>query len=220
MAENNVQVQIDEVNRKLDRVLEFMEYQSRKREEFDDLMEDVSIVAKDVVRNSVNILDKAQVDLDSCGLSCLLIKLLQNLGTFHEMLDMMESARDFMKDVTPILHQVGLDAVNKMNELDQKGYFEFIKAMGNFLDKMVQTIKPEDFRRIEQNMEGLAAILRNLSEPALIAALNKATLALTTVKMDDNLDNRSMWKLLKEMRSPEIRKTVSYSLRLLQAINS
>jgi uncharacterized protein YjgD (DUF1641 family) len=219
MAEKNIQEQITEVNRKLDHVLEFIEQQNRKREEFDDLAEDVSIVAKDAVRNTVLMLDKAQVELDTCGLSCLFIKVMQNIGTFHEMLEMMESARDFIKDVTPVLHQVGLDAVNKMNEFDQKGYFEYLAALGRFVDKWVQTFTVEDINRLESNMDHVAGILRNLSDTDFLAGLSRTTKAITRVKMDDTLDNKSLWKIFLQMKSPEVRKSISYSLRLLQEIN-
>src|SRR5512142_2496718 len=139
MEDKNIQEQILNLDQKLDRLLEFVELQNRKRKEFDDLVTDVSIVAKDAFKHSVVMLDKAQVELDSCGISCLIVKILQNLDTFHEMLGMMESARDFMKDATPILHQAGLDAVKKMNELDQKGYFEYMRQLGRIMDKWIQT---------------------------------------------------------------------------------
>ena len=219
MAEQNIQEQITIINQKLDMILENIQQQQRKREEFDDLVQDVNIVAKDAFRQSVILLDKAQVELDSCGISCLIIKILQNLDTFHDMLEMMESARDFMKDVTPVLHQMGLDAVNKMNELDQKGYFEFIKTLGRLMDKLIQTIQPEDIWRLEENMDNLGSIFYNLTDPAFISTINKATHALATIKINDQLDNKSIWKLIKEMRSPEVRKSVSYSLRLIKAIN-
>jgi len=219
MAEQNIQEQITMINQKLDMILENIEQQQRKREEFDDLVQDVNIVVKDAFRQSVILLDKAQVELDSCGISCLIIKILQNLDTFHDMLEMMESARDFMKDVTPVLHQMGLDAVNKMNELDQKGYFEFIKTLGRLMDKLIQTIQPEDIRRLEENMDNLGSIFHDLTDPDFISTINKATHALATIKINDQLDNKSIWKLIKEIRSPEVRKSVSYSLRLIKAIN-
>jgi uncharacterized protein YjgD (DUF1641 family) len=216
MEEQNIREQIQHLDQKLDRLLEFVEQQNRKREEFDDLVTDVSIVAKDAFKNSVVMLDKAQVDLDSCGISCLIIKILQNLDTFHEMLDMMESARDFMKDVTPVLHQVGLDAVNKMNELDQKGYFEYIRQLSHFMDKWIQAFTVEDLRKVEDNLESIAGILRNLSDPALLAAMNKATRALAEVKMDDEKDIPSLWQIFRQLRSKEVRKSISYSLRVLK----
>jgi len=218
MEEKNIQEQILQLDRKLDRLLEFVEQQNRKREEFDDLVTDVSIVAKDAFKNSVIMLDKAQVEFDSCGISCLIIKILQNLDTFHEMLDMMESARDFMKDVTPILHQVGLDAVNKMNELDQKGYFEYIRQLLHFMDKWVTVFTVEDLKRIEDNLESIAATLRNLSDPSLLAAMNKATRAMTEVKMEDDKNIPSLWQIFRQLRSKEVRKSISWSLRVVKEV--
>ncbi len=218
MEDLTIQEQIQHLDQKLDRLLEFVEQQNRKREEFDDLVTDVSLVAKDAFKHSVVMLDKSQVELDSCGISCLIIKILQNLGTFHEMLDMMESARDFMKDATPILHQVGLDAVNKMNELDQKGYFDYIRQLSHFMDKWIQAFTVEDLLKVEGNLENIAGILRNLSDPALVAALNRATRAITEIKMEDEKDNLSLWQIFRQLRSKEVRKSISYSLRLVKEI--
>jgi len=186
MSEKNIQEQIGELNQKLDLILESIEQQKRNREEFDDLVSDLSIVAKDAFHHTVVMLDKSQVDLDHSGVPMLLIKLLQNIDTFYEMLEMLESAKDFMKDISPILHQMGLDAVNKMNEFDQLGYFD---------------------------------IVRNLTNPEVISALGRTSKALAEVKMDDTLDNKSLFGLLKQLNSPDVRKSLSYALRLVQEIN-
>jgi len=219
MAEKDIQEQLNELRQKMDLVLEYVLVQNQKREEIDDFIEDAGIVVKDVVRHTSDMLEKSQVELDHCGITCLLIKVLQNVDTFHEMFEMMESAKDFMKDVTPILHQVGLDAVNKMNELDQKGYFEYIRELGNFVDKWVQVFTKDDLIRLQGNLENIAGIVRNLSDPELMKGLNNITLALTRVKPDETLDNKSLFGLFKQLNSPEVRKSLSYSLRLVQAMN-
>ena len=106
-------------------------------------------------------------------------------STFREMLEMMESARDFMKDLSPVLHQVGLDAVHKMNEFEQQGYFE---------------------------------IFRNLTDPGILEGLRRASSALATVKMDEKLDNKSLVGIFRRLNSPEVRKSLSYTLRLVEAM--
>ncbi len=219
MTDVTIQDQVQEINRKLDAVLEHIELQRQKRESFDDLVEDLSIVAKDAFNHSVTILEKAQVEVDSCGISCLIIKILQNIGTFNEMLEMMESAKDFMKDVSPIIRQMGLDAVHKLNDLDQKGYFEYLSALGSFADKWVSTFTAEDLKRVENNLEGISSVLRNLTDPDLLARFGTVTKVLAEVRMDDTKDNVSYWKLFRQMRSPEVRKSLSYSLRILSALN-
>lgn len=219
MTEKNIQEQISELNHKLDLILESVELQKRNREEFDDLVSDLSIVARDAFKETVVMLDKSQVDFDQSGVPMLLIRILQNIGTFREMLEMVESARDFMKDISPVLHQVGLDAVNKMNELDQKGYFVFANGMMKFLDKFIQDFTADDMRNLQANLENIVGIMRNLTQPELITAINRTTKAISEVKMDDKLDNRSLFGILKQMNSPEVRKSLSYALRLVQAIN-
>ncbi len=188
MTEKDIQEQISELNRKMDLVLESVEQQKRNREEFDDLVEDLSIVARDAFKNTVVMLDKSQIDVDNSDIPMLLIKILQNVGTFHEMLEMLESVRDFMKDISPVLHQVGLDAVNKMNELDQKGYFDEI-----------------------------AGIIRNLTQPGLLTSLNRTTKAIASIRMDDKLDNKSLFGIVKQLNSPDVRKSLSFALRLVEA---
>lgn len=219
MAEQDIQNQISELNRKLDLLLENTELQNRKREEFDDLVEDVNIVVKDAFRHTVTLLDKSQVDFEQAGVSNLIIRLLQNIGTFQEMLEMMESASDFLKDLSPIFHQVGLDAVNKMNELDEKGYFEKGREMLKVFDQFVQTCRAEDIRQMQTGVQHLAGILRNLTDPALLASIEKMTRAVNEVKIDENTEDISFWKIFKEMRSREVRKSLMYSLRLIKAIN-
>lgn len=190
MEENKLQAQIDELNQKLDRVLEFVEIQHRKQEELDDLIKDVSLISKDAFSSTVSALDKAGIELDPCGVQCLLIKLIRNLSTFGEMVELMESAKDLALDLGPIIRQIGLDVINKMNELDQKGY-----------------------------LESFAAIGKNLTHKDTLDALVKMSQAITEVKMDDQLDDKSFWQLFKQMRSKEVRKSLSYSLRLLEEIN-
>ncbi|MCX6285421.1 MAG: hypothetical protein NTW31_14475 [Bacteroidetes bacterium] len=220
MAEKEIQEQLTELRQKMDMVLEYVSVQNQKREEIDDFVEDAGIVIKDVVKQTSLMLEKSQVELDHCGLSCLLIKVLQNLDSFHDMFELMESAKDFMKDVTPIMHQVGLDAVNKMNELDSKGYFDYIRELGNFVDKWIQVFTKEDLIRLQGNLENIAGIVRNLSDPELMKGLNNMTLALARVKPDEKLDNKSIFGLFKQLNSPEVRKSLSYTLRLVQAMKT
>ena len=220
MAEREIQEQLTELRQKMDLILEYVSVQNQKREEIDDFVEDAGIIIKDVVKQTSVILEKSQVELDHVDLPSMLIRLLQNLGTFQEMFEMMESASDFMKDVTPILHQAGLDAVNKMNDLDSKGYFEYIRELGNFVDKWIQVFTKDDLVRLQGNLENIAGIVRNLSDPELMKGMNNMTLAIAKVKPDDKLDDKSLFGLFKQLNSPEVRKSLSYALRLVKAMKT
>ena len=176
MPDTTIQEQISALNLKMDLILESIEQQKRNREEIDDLISDLSIVAKDAFQHTVVMLDKSQVEFDHSGIPMLLIKILQNIDTFYEMLEMLESAKDFMKDVSPILHQVGLDAVNKMNEFDQKGYFDIVRNLTRpdvidalaHVSKAVAEIKMDD----KLDNKSLFGLLKQLNSPDVRKSLS------------------------------------------------
>jgi len=218
MEENNIQLQINEINRKLDLLLENVNEQRLKREEMDDLIEDLSIVGKDAFQNTVVALDKAGVELDSDALAGLAIKVIRNIGTFNEMIEMLESANDFMKDVSPIVRQIGLDTINKLHEFEQKGYLDYLAEMGKMLEKITENYSIEDLRNLTNNMDLIFGTVKNLTNPALLQAAEKATAVIARTNMDDTLDDKSLFRLFTELKSPEVRKTLFYSLRLLKEI--
>ena len=213
-----MQLQINEINRKLDLVLEHVEQQRLKREVVEDLVEDLSIIGKDAFQNTVVALDKAGVELDSDALASLGIKLIRNVGTFNEMMEMLESANDFMKDVSPIIRQIGLDTIEKLAEFERKGYLDYIAELGKMMGKITETYTIDDLKNITNNMDVISNIMKNLSKPELLIAAEKATSIIANTKMDDSLDDKSLLKLYKELKTPEVRKTLFFSLRLLKEI--
>ena len=217
--DQHIQEQIDELNVKLDKVLDFVEYQYRKREELDDLVKDVSIVTKDAFHHTVQTLDKAGIEFDTCGLDCLMIKLAGNLGTFVKMIDMLESLRDLMKDITPILHQVGLDTIEKFQEFQRKGYIDFIISLGRVAERFMQSFTAEDLKRVESEMETITSALKNITDPEVLAGFSRMTRALKEINMNEQQDDISWWKIMMRLKSPEVRKSLSYSIRLIEAIN-
>ena len=137
MAKDNIQEQINEINRKLDIVLEEVMAQKETRQSIEDLTTDLTIVGKDVFKSTVTELDNAGVEIDGEAVKQLMLKLVRNVDTLNEMFEMLESANDLVKDVTPILHQMGLDGIHLMNEFEQKGYFEFMKESMKIFDNIV-----------------------------------------------------------------------------------
>jgi len=132
MTEQNIQLQIDEINKKLDLILEEIFIQRQNREATNDLIDDMSIIGKDVFKNSVIELDKAGVELKGEALAGMGIRLIRNIDNINDFLDTLESINDFLKDASPIARQVGLDAIQKLHELEQKGYIDFFNgAPGN-----------------------------------------------------------------------------------------
>ena len=96
MTEQKIQLQIDEINKKLDIILEEIFIQRQNREATKDLVDDLSIIGKDVFRNSVIELDKAGVELNGEALAGMGIRLIRNIDNINEFLDTLESFNIFL----------------------------------------------------------------------------------------------------------------------------
>ena len=64
MAKDNMQEQINEINRKLDLVLDEVMAQRETRQSLEDLTSDLTIVGNDVFKSTVAELENAGVELD------------------------------------------------------------------------------------------------------------------------------------------------------------
>lgn len=218
MPDYNIQAQIDDINRKLDIILEEVAAQKASRETVEDLVDDVSIIGKDIFHNTVTALDKAGVEFDAEAIEGIGIKIVRNIGNINEFLETMESLQDFMKDISPILHQVGLDAVHKMNELEEKGYFDFLREFGLMMDNIVTHFSKEDVRALAENVVTILETVKNLTQPDMLKAINNATTIYKNLDME-HVEEFSIFKAMRELRKPEMKKGIGFMITFLKRLN-
>lgn len=218
MIEQPIQKQIDEINNKLDIILEEVFAQKQNRDSINDLVDDLSIVGKDVFKNSVAELDKAGVELDSEALKGTAIRIIRNINNLNEFLDNLESINDFVQDASPILRQVGLDAIEKMNELNQKGYIEFLRELSKIFDNVVTHFTIQDVKDLADNIVTMLETVKGMTQPDMLQALDNG------VKVYKSLDTRdipeyTLWKAMREMRTPEMRKGLGFMITFLKNLS-
>ncbi|MCB0653151.1 MAG: DUF1641 domain-containing protein [Saprospiraceae bacterium] len=216
--DQQIQGQIDAINQKLDLLLEGMKLQQQKREETEDLVKDLSIIGNDMFKTAVVELDKAGVELDTEALAGLGFKVLRNIKTFYELFEAIESANDFIKDVGPIIQDVGLTSIGYLHELERKGYFEFMRESGKIVDKVVTTYSKEDINLLADNVITILDTVKNLTQPNMLKAMNNAITIYQHMDME-NIPEYSLWKAMKEMRSPELKKGIGFMITFLKSLS-
>lgn len=220
MAENNqdLQKQINDINRKLDLVLQHVDEQRLKRESVEDLLDDMSIVGKDAFQSTVAELDKRNIELNVDDLKCLSLRMLRNVDNFSQMLNTFESMMDLIKDVSPILNEMGVDVIHKFHELEQKGYFDFIWEVTRIFDNIVTNYSREEIRQLADNIPVIMETIKNLTDPEMLKALNNAVN--TYRDMDPGqVKEYSLWKTFKEMRSPEMKRNMGFMMMFLKNLS-
>lgn len=219
MADKEIQEQINDINRKLDIVLEEIQQQKLKREEVEDLVADVSVIGKDVFNNTVTTLDKAGIELDPDALNGLLLKFMRNIETFNQMFDMLESATDLMKDLGPVINQIGMDAIQRVTEFEQNGYFEFVKEAKGIMDNVVTHFRPEDIRALADNIVTILETVKNMTQPDMLAAMNNALTVFKSMDTDE-VEEYSLWKAFRAMNSKEMRKGIGFMVAFMKKMSA
>jgi len=220
MADNNqdIQKQINEMNEKLDTVLHHVNQQRLKSEMVDDFLSDASIITKDAWDSTVKELDDQGVELNVDDIKHLSIKLIKNIGNFNQMIELFESFNDLAKDVGPITKEVGIDTIKKLHEFEQKGYFEFFRELTGVMDKIVENYSPEDIRTLANNMGTIMEIVRGLTQPEILNAVNNAVSVYQ--EMDkENVEEYSLWKTFRTMNSKEMKKGMGFLMTFMKQLS-
>ena len=218
MAENTSK-QIAELNQKVDTILEYVNQQRLKSQAIDDLVEDVSIIGKDVYDSTVKALDEHEVVLDPDEMRELGIRVAQNVGNFNAILDSMGSIMDLMKDVAPIANEVIIDTTKKLNEFDQKGYFEFMREFGNIVDNVVTYYQVEDARMLAENVVTILDTVKNLTQPDMLRSVDNALRVFATLEMDD-IPSYSIFKVMREMNKPEMKRALGFFMTFIKNLSN
>lgn len=217
MAKDNILEQINDINRKLDLVLEEVMAQKETRQSIEDLTSDLTIVGTDVFKSTVAELENAGIELDGEAVKQLMLKLVRNVGTINELFEMMESANDLIKDVSPVLHQVGLDGIHMMNEFEQKGYFDFIREAIKIMDNVIEHFSVEDVRLLSDNAVTILETVKNLTQPDMLKAINSGLIVYKSIEIE-KVEDYSLWKAMKAMNSKEMKKGLGFMITFLQNI--
>ncbi len=219
MKEENLQTQINELNRKMDLVLDSVNQQRLKAEAVEDLVSDLSIVGKDIYDSSVEELENQQVAIDPDSLKIIVVKLIKNIDNIGNVVSMFESANDLAKDAGPILNEIIIEFSKKLHYFEEKGYFEFFAAFGEVIDNIVTNFSKDDVVQLADNIATILQTVKNLTQPEMLDAVNNAVKVYQSMEVNE-IPEYSVWKLMREMNKPEMKKALGFAVTFLKNISN
>ena len=213
--DTNGSVQLEELNSKLDVILAEIEQQKRRRREMEDLKDDLTRVGNDLFQHAIVELEEVHDHLRTGDILHLFKKLLRNVNNISRMFDQLENARDFLDDFSPVFRDMAIDSMQRLDDYDRKGYFEFINAFTHIMDNIVTSFTVEDVRQLGDNIVAILNTVKNLTQPDMLQAANNFIGVYKNMDFDVP-DNISLYSLLRELKSPEARKGLAISVAFLK----
>lgn len=217
MDEKKMQQQIDDMNRKMDLVLEEVTAQREVRQTVSDLMADLSIIGNDLFGATVTELDSAGVNIDAEAVKVLLLKIVRNIDSLNEMFDTLEAAFDLMKDMTPVIRQIGLDGVDQLQKLESKGYLDFLMEASKIFDNIIAHFTTEDVRLLAENVVSILETVKNLTQPEMLTAINNGLVVYKSLDVN-SVPEYSLMKAFRAMKTPEMKKGLGFMITFLKNI--
>lgn len=190
MENSNAQESINELERKVDLILEFIHEQRRKQQVIEDLGIEFYRVVKETFKSAIEELDKREVQLDSEQVKKLFFTILQNIETFNSLFQALRVILDFAKDAYPIVKEMIIDFTYELDRLQKSGVLDSLKIIFN-----------------------------NLSNPEFLQKTANLTTALSKNNIGAQADHYSLFKILKEINTPEVKKGITFSLQLMKELS-
>ncbi len=210
---------LEDLNSKVDLILEYVREQRQKSEATEDLISDISLIGKDIYDNTVKELDKQNVEIQPDELRELGIRLVRNVRNINMMLDTLESMTDLARDVAPVANEMIIDGTRKLHEFEQKGYFDFMREVGTIIDNIITHFSTDDIRALSDNIVTIMETVKNLTQPEMLQSVNNAVKIFASMDID-KAPQYSVWRLMKELRQPEMKKALGFFVMFMKNLNN
>jgi len=210
--------QIAELNHKVDTILEYVNQQRLKSQAMDDLVADLSIIGKDAYETTVKALDENEVVIEPDELRELGIRMARSIGHFNTMLDTLGSVMDLMKDAGPMANEMIIDGTRKLHEMEQKGYFDFLRESGRIIDNIVTSYSMEDVRLLADNVVAILDTVKNLTQPEMLRSVDNAVRIFASIEMEE-VPQYSVFRLMREMSKPEMKKALGFFVTFMKNLS-
>jgi uncharacterized protein YjgD (DUF1641 family) len=190
--------------------------QQRRRHEWDELKSDLTPIASDVFRLSVEQLDEVESYVQLEDVLQLAKRLARNTRNLEQMLDQMESLAELGRDFSPLTQDAFLATMNRLDEMERKGYFAFMRGGMAIMDNVVTSFSEEDVRLLGENIVLILQTVKEMTQPDIMQMLRSTAV---TIREDEPAENVSMISILRQLNDPAVKRGLAKTLTVLKTVS-
>ena len=227
--------QLTEINRKLDLLAQTMmvlgqqvnylmeqaEASRRRQQMWDDLWTDMTPIVKEAYNVAEEQLEEMEQFVQLEDVLALVKRLARNTRNINEMLDLLESAQDFVRDAAPLTREMMDEATAQLETLERKGYFGFARQGMYVMDQIVTSFGEEDVKQLGDNVVLILNTVKALTQPEMMNLINGLTQGFHEAEAEAEAGelNTGYMGLFNQMRDPEVRRGLAITLATLRKVS-
>jgi len=210
-----------ELNRKLDYLTEQVaclteevQQQRQRRQTWEGWQEDLSPVLNDVMRLSVHQLEEIEGEFQIEDLIRLLKRLLRQTRNLEQLLDQLEGGLEMWQDVSPLSREAFLTLLERLGDLERKGYFVFFNGGLDIIERIVTSFNEEDVRQLGENIVLILQTIKEMTQPEIMNFMRNTAMA---VKEEEPADV-SLLSIVRQLNDPAVKKGLAKTLNVLKSV--
>ncbi len=209
---------LDELSAQVAYLAEQAQAAERQRADRAELMRDLTPIANEAFRLSVEQLEEIQEYVELDDFLRLVKRVARNGRNFEKMLNQLESMMDLAETVGPLANEAFGKAVHELTEMERKGYFTFAQGGMQIMDNVVTSFTEEDVNRFGDNVVLILNTVKDMTQPEIMNFVRN-TLLVAEQEIEKPVDI-SYTGLMRQMRDPEVRRGLALTMRVLQVVGS
>jgi len=214
---------IAELNQKVDALTEQVaflaeeaRFERRRRQEWDELKNDLMPVANEVYQLSVGQLDEIESYVQLEDMIRVTKRLVRNTRNIEQMLDQLESLSDLTREFGPLSDGIFLTVMTRLDEMERKGYFSFLQGGLDIMDEVITNFTEDDVRQLGENVVLILQTVKEMTQPEIMTLLSTSA---HVMREDEVPENVSIRYLMRQLNDPAVRRGLAKTLNILRTVS-
>lgn len=135
--------------------------------------------------------------------------------TLDTLLAQVESARELVDDIVPMNTVFVESAIERLAELERRGYFSFAREGLAVVDRVVETYDEDDIRALGDNIVLILDTVKEMTQPEVMTMLRRT---MHTVREEGDPEDVSLFHLVRQFRDPAVKRGMGRLLAMLRSM--
>lgn len=211
---SSVEERLDMLGAQIAFLVEEARREREQRERWSELSHDLAPLARQAMDSAARELGVVDVNLED--VLHLGRTLLAALPALDAAIRQLESLGELGRDVAPLSTLAMGALTERLQLMEEKGYFDFARSGLGIVDRIVTGYTEEDVEALGDNIVLILDTVKQMTQPEVMGMLRRTVV--TVREAEEPAEPPSLFAILKEMRDPTTRRGLARVLTMLRSV--
>jgi uncharacterized protein YjgD (DUF1641 family) len=218
VAAESVDDRLDRVDAKLDEIAAELRQQRLEREPWRELAGELAPIAGEATALAISYLGSNGYDMSD--VASLARAVLRDASVLEAWIEPLRSLAALADEVGPLATPAVTSLNDRLQQLDERGYFSFARQVAGVLDNVVTSFTDEDIKLLGDNIVLILQTVKQMTQPEVMGLLGRTALTIQHIETEAAAKAPSTLALVRQMRDPQVRRGLARLLATLQTIGA